>query len=347
MYIKRIRCNGKIILKINSVKLNNSYTLQRGKSFKKQEALQTYESIPFSGFPKMFLPNFKKRQEEKFANAFCTEKGKISAEVCEDIINNHARTVVKAYELLDGISYGKYKVIDTPPELSAKAGYNLKSHFDNKYGNYRIISIGTSPAPVARAMEYLGAEVIYLPVSGLKSLDENVAPVFVRKMNIFEMRNFVILSEYFKSKIKDGDKDKTNILIDFTLSGTSLKKVGEALRKSSKIDGEKFKNCSLIGELERCAEENTSDLYPITKDEIKKIYSDCLSQTNEVISNVPHFFIEDRKNHVDVKEGENMHVYSGVKSNRKVFKEFDNFSTMFGRAYSLCTYNELKKMGLL
>lgn len=51
--------------------------------------------------------------------------------------------------------------------VNVGVGIALKQAFDDKYGegNYKFISLGTSPALTAKVMELMGADVVYLPMS--------------------------------------------------------------------------------------------------------------------------------------------------------------------------------------
>jgi len=293
----------------------------------------------------LFTKVFQNKETE-FANRFFLKSGKPTKKDCEDVVNNHPTTVTKAYrEVFENSSYR----FDMTPNICAKAGYNLKKYFDNHFKNYRIISVGTSPANISQTMEYLGCEVVYLPISGAKGLyEETVRPSFLKKVQINELNNAKIVSEYFKSKLPKND-NKINILLDYKLSGKTLDVLSNILVKNTKTDKEKLEKVSLIRALYDAISENYSDNpdMQLTKKDIEAINSDCVSQILERASNVPHFQLIDRENRNVVHWEKDNYISSKGKTKNKIFQEFEKYSTKLGRAYGLCAYNELRKMGLV
>jgi len=175
-----------IISPIKNLNLNNSYKFNA----KENNTLKSFNSFASA-------PSFQglgvftsKVQSDKKINARLSEdffygEGKVSAEICEDIINNHPSILTEAYKIYSQFVSDKHKTLSMSPEITAKAAFNLKNYFDEKYKNYRIISIGTSPAPISNAIEHLGADVIYLPVSGARKLQQHSYLSFIKRKSVW------------------------------------------------------------------------------------------------------------------------------------------------------------------
>lgn len=97
---------------------------------------------------------------------------------------------------------------------------SLKKFLDEKYGKdkYVFVSIGTSPAPIARVFEFMGVETKYIPVSGLSNI-KNIQEI--TENPYFEnYKKFIEEQGIEKETIKKGDK--TYIFYDYTNTGASL-----------------------------------------------------------------------------------------------------------------------------
>ena len=104
--------------------------------------------------------------------------------------------------------------------VNVGVGIALKQAFDDKYGegNYKFISLGTSPALTAKVMELMGADVVYLPMSYAHTtctkhwLQESPYIDFYKGY----MENIGLTNENLRKENKRG------IICDYTVSGRSL-----------------------------------------------------------------------------------------------------------------------------
>lgn len=129
-------------------------------------------------------------------------------------------------------------------QAGVQIGRHLKEYYDATYGKekYVIVSIGTSPAPAAKAMEYMGTDVRYVPISGLghvKITDKAQIDKYMTK----DYKSFLDSIGITKEKIEDDDKQY--IFLDYTYSGKTLENINFVLREGLGIDERKFSCDSL------------------------------------------------------------------------------------------------------
>lgn len=108
-------------------------------------------------------------------------------------------------------------------EESVFAGQMTKEMYDEKYGkdNYVFVSIGTSPAGIAKVMEYMGADVRYVPVTSLNMMSNEELNNFIeKKKELKEYKDFLNSIGLNKNNIEKSEKHY--IFADFTVSGKSL-----------------------------------------------------------------------------------------------------------------------------
>ena len=117
-----------------------------------------------------------------------------------------------------------------------------KDMLDEKYGenNYVTVSIGTSPAGVCKALELMGNDVRYVPISDVRwhpdwyiedTLDKKAQPEYVKFL------------KSAKLGLSDLKKDKRQyIFIDYTNSGKTLSK----LERAAKRTGADEKQCHFL-----------------------------------------------------------------------------------------------------
>ena len=101
--------------------------------------------------------------------------------------------------------------IKTTPQILASTAVKVDKCLRKSYGdkeNYRIISIGTSPAPLCEVLKLLGYDIVFLPVSGIRHYSHD------KIMNSKES-NVDTIREYLKQNCKQDD-NKINILLDYT-----------------------------------------------------------------------------------------------------------------------------------
>ena len=264
--------------------------------------------------------------DKKFEN-FLTSQGQVTLKEYKEIKKHNPSIIDKAGLYIS--SQKKSHLIT--PQINAKAGYLTKNYIDEKYGenNYRIISIGTSPSVLTHSMEILGAEVIYLPISGLKDYNGKA------NKNIDTALNYL--------KRKNINKKKLTIVTDFATSGKSLENAEKLIRRIFPKNPIKAKETQslILYSLEyaikqgliNCEEENI----------IAQAFAmDQLKGKCEMLCNVPHFYINDERN----KSNKNS-ISSENATEKEIHKKFETYSTKYARAFELCTINELDKMGLI
>ncbi len=114
-------------------------------------------------------------------------------------------------------------------KANAELGIILKNKLDKDYGkdNYVFISIGRSPALIARAMEFMGVEVKYLPISKLRGMSKYDIPMGFSGLEYFEG-----YKDYLREQnILGRDDDKKLLFYDYTFSRKSLKIFAKVMDK--------------------------------------------------------------------------------------------------------------------
>lgn len=112
------------------------------------------------------------------------------------------------------------KNIKKAADENVAVGLPLKKFLDEKYGNdkYVFVSIGASPAPIGRVMEFSGVETKYLPISGLREVSDS--------KQVVESLGFEDYVKFFKKQGVDrqniSKNDKTYVFYDYSFSGNSL-----------------------------------------------------------------------------------------------------------------------------
>ena len=277
----------------------------------------------------------RKTKEEKLFNNFINRKGKVSLDEY-NIIHEKAPFILnKAAEMVAKES----KCACLPKDIAILA-INAKHYIDNAKEldgkDYRIISIGTSPAPLAEAMENLGCNVIYVPISGINSL--------VSDKDIQASENLKLALEYLKRKgvCAEKNNDLKNIVLDYTFSGKTLTTICMLLVKDNNLQSKKdiwamSLTDLLVSVLYSKEIEQPIDLTFEEKAGLLKDYrEDLLFSFEGDIANVPHFNIDDKKNHNDFNS-----ISSRWYSKAELFKQFDDFSKPLARAFSLCVIDEI------
>lgn len=284
-------------------------------------------------YSRIDIENSIKNKQKIFEN-FLSKKGKVSfSEYCH-IKKNHPEFILKSYKYLNSFKrhYEKkqdliadkymrknttenqniddYVKFHIEPKDAAKCALCLKQSYDNDYGkdNYRVISVGTSPAFITQIMPSLGCEVIYLPISNISQGLENASRTKLAQ-----------IGKYLLSK--GVDNNKTNIILDYVVDGGSIYNT-ERIIKNLGIKDDKIQLSSLFEELA-----DNDNL--LSRKEIEDIFYDIAYEKVDNLSNVPHF---------DVQTNGNTLFYS------KQIKDFEDFSKKTARAFSLCAFYELEQI---
>ena|GEM_PF-3104585 len=129
------------------------------------------------------------------------------------------------------------KILEGQPDAAEAAaknvamGIGLKKILDGKYGkdNYIFVSLGRSPAQIARVLEFSGVEVKYIPASNLNY------PHCYGNSEIADYFNFV-LSKQGLTKEKAAENfeksGKKVVVCDYTQEGISLRKAEKVMHRA-------------------------------------------------------------------------------------------------------------------
>ena len=117
-------------------------------------------------------------------------------------------------------------------ERSVDIALDLKEYLDETYGkdSYVFCCVGTSPAGVARAFEFMGVETKYLPISGLTHVRD-----FKYYRDLYP-KYLEFLSSQGLSKDKIEKSPKTYLFFDYTFTGNSLKIFENMMRSEFGLD---------------------------------------------------------------------------------------------------------------
>lgn len=178
------------------------------------------------------------------------------------------------------------------PKIKDLASENLlmgiifKKALDEKYGEgrYKFVSIGTSPACIAKAMELMGEDVVYLPMSFSK---DTIAKSWLDKSPYVPMYKDFLDSKGLTNKALK-DENKTAVVCDFVSTGRSLELAEYMLTNTFKLDKERVETLKMndvIG--------NSSDLCR----EYKEQYLSDLLRNEKLgdFCEVPHFNFLDKR----------------------------------------------------
>lgn len=222
------------------------------------------------------------------------------------------------------------------PKVFAKAAKCLKNYFDKTYGagQYRIISLGTSPAVAAQAMEYLGVETKYVPVSGIH--EDNVVQSNQKDTDYYLNKpNMDIILGYIESLGFKKD-DKMNVVLDYTISRKTLDTMIECMKRRFDLDDSDIKGYDVVDVIDCLVDKKDNTL---TENEFENFTSMMAYQEIEAICSVPHFYIDDSINLVS------RHACSSfLAKDNAVFDKFNKYSTPVSRAFSLVLLDEVDKI---
>ncbi len=219
-----------------------------------------------------------------------------------------------------------------PPKQIAVYAYILKKYLDetNPKG-YKVISIVTSPNAITNAMEFLGAEVIDVPISSLMLIPkkEFCADVINNYPNLEKVLNYL--------KNKDINDDNKNIVvIDIAHKGRTLGRFANLLERYLGVDSNRNKQVNLIKTLTELREELES--FDLNDSSIRNFALGELEGLTVEISTTPHFnVINDERN----KENPDS-IASIGKTEEELFEEFEKHSNSKANAYNLLVYKVLE-----
>ena len=277
------------------------------------------------------------KQDKKGFETFLKKPGKGSRMEYNDIKKNHPDYIRMAREYLEG----QPQTFSSVHEL-ALVTKNIDEYIKWEYGNenHRLISIGTSPAPICQILECLGEEVIYLPISGVKN---------VKKDEIFDddKSNVSILLDYLKSQGID-DKDKINLVIDLAppnqygqiIRGRTLAFVCDLIEDEFDLPKNKVVAFPIQHLIYRDVPRNFKTKEETTLEQARKnVFMDINFSNSAYFSNVPHFNLSKTKGlheHLKIRS-----VIPDNKTNEEIFEEFENFSQKRARATTLVALDDI------
>lgn len=132
-------------------------------------------------------------------------------------------------------------------EDSLEVGLKVKENLDKKYGEngYVFCSIGTSPAGIARVLEFSGCETKYLPISRLNWLESiDSWKEYTDKFSNYEK----FLEEQGLSKEQVSKSNKEYLFYDYVQQGVSLLMFERMMREHFGLDMENvcFRNMNYL-----------------------------------------------------------------------------------------------------
>lgn len=235
--------------------------------------INLYNSVKFSGSGKktVSLPYYEGLNHDVFEKK--SEK--------TSVINSRIKENSKRERVPFGVNHGlkrldesfiKERMKKMPEDVkkaaceSAFASIKTKEYFDDRYGknNYVIISMGTSPAGIAKGMEFTGVDVRYLPISSLDALfnkKHKDLPVLCHSTGKYlEYLDSIGLNK------KEIEKDKREyILIDYTASGDSLSVASDIARMHLGIKSSNFHVMSINEDINSASKLSESDFERMSK----------------------------------------------------------------------------------
>ncbi len=243
----------------------------------------TSPKLSISKYSPITSPHFKQATGDVFISTNETRKNNVNNpfDAKEDALKfNKMNFVLKKLKYLSIDKHTK--------DVAAKSlecAEMLKKYLDDEYkDNYVLVSIGTSPAGVMRAMEFMGSDVRYIPISNLyvlnssKNLEKDL-----EKINTKKYKKFLSGAGISPSNINN--QNKKYIFYDYTFSGISLNMVKNAMENHLGIDSSKTDFRSLNYDLLDLTIKESVDKYVMVNDYV----DEYLKHSNiSPYSGIPH-----------------------------------------------------------
>lgn len=211
-------------------------------------------------------------------------------------------------------------------------GLKLKNYLDKKYGenNYCFVSLGTSPAGIARVFEFSGVETKYLPISKLTFLSHS--DFYNRGSHkIKKYKNF--LKEQKMTSEDIAKSNKKYLCFDYTYTGNSLTTLKDIMWSNFSIYPDQMEYLSL----------NNTISNVLSKEE-----------NEDENSKVEHKFdsLESFENYVaSYLKNARMEIYSGIPhlnySKLNWINKCAKYETVDAKKFNFLVIEELDKCGLL
>jgi len=276
--------------------------------------------------------SFVKSQKSKdyiSLSKFLALSGKVKVTDYIKIYKTNPRLIALFRDYCENIPQLRTKPVDV-----AKSALCIKNYFNQKYGdNYRIISVGTSPAIICEALEKINCDVVYLPISKVSQFHCSFKPFDEPKLE--DLKSVRDLFKYIKTKGVNKKDKKMNIFIDYCSSGSTLSEVARLANVINKVPNERIVQESLIGLLDNSADlaRTQKKLYLVDDEAITNINLDVFHQNIQVVSSVPHNDITQ-----NLKKA---NKFLDFKADKKMRDKFEEYSTPSARAFSFCVIDEL------
>lgn len=267
--------------------------------------------------------------EEIFFQKFLERKGKVSKKEYEDVVKNHPRTLAKCYEMCSKENVD----INSSVKSTATVACNLKDFYDNLYdNNYTVVSVGRSPAPFTEVMQNLGCNVVFLPISSLRTLSDVIEEDKSLDEIEKEFPNIKIMMDYATKK-GIADEDAGEILIlDHTSTGKSLEVMEALFKKRGDIPPEKIHKHTLMTDI------SDAKKFPLGNFDFSDIYFDLGMHDLKTMCNVPQFCC-----YGTIEQIKTRHLEYNDLANL-LHTQFDEFLKPLARAWCLCATNEAMKL---
>lgn len=141
------------------------------------------------------------------------------------IFSRMSKFTIQDYKALSGVEKAVLRQVNSSvkdaAEDTVKVALKVKEKLDKNYGEdkYVFCCIGTSPSGIARALEFMGVETKYLPISQLKAYYEDDSyRTLEDKFGPYQK----FLEEQGLDAKTVSDSDKEYLFYDYIYSGQSL-----------------------------------------------------------------------------------------------------------------------------
>ncbi len=277
MYYTRKYKKGRLRLEILPLKVSDNKNLAYAPAFKKAMAYNP-SLAPHHSTHDYFIKRAQGKNSPR-ADEMSDKDEKLPKRFeLQDFNKISRRRKEAAYETVpDGIK----SLVNTDIGL----GIAFKQTLDKKYGegNYKFVSLGTSPACVAKAMELMGEDVVYLPMSFSSA---TCAKPWLMKSPYIGMYKEYMSRKGLTNENLEKEK-KTAVICDYTFSGRSLELSEFMLTGPLGLDKNRVETATMNSMIENS---------PLLPREVKDEYLDNIlkKEKTAVFCNVPHFSFLDK-----------------------------------------------------
>lgn len=183
-------------------------------------------SIPFSGlFADIFTIKDKEAYNKKLAEKVLNKTDKVD-------LDFYNKTTTKERSIIPQTISGKMREV---ADYNFQVGVEFKKYLDKKYGKdkYVFVSIGTSPAGIGKVLQYMGAEVKFLPISALNA-DDAYETLAKDEKGKRAYKKFLNEQGISTENIKNSDKQY--LFYDYAYRGITIKRFEEVLKNIFDVD---------------------------------------------------------------------------------------------------------------